>query len=92
MAYTHDDGNLPLLSPASSSRSPQPPWNIASNAEFLETRDETWQGLRCNPSNREYLVTSVADRGGKSNMEQRERERGGIIEAIVMNVMVGVGI
>ena len=93
MTYTHDDGNIPLLSPVSSSQSPRPSRNIASNAEFPETRGETWQRTRCDPSNGEYLVTSVADRGGKSNREQREGERGGtVVESIMMSVTVGVGI
>ena len=37
-------------------------------------------------------MTSAADRGGKSNMEQREGERGETVEAIMMSVTVGVGI
>ena len=92
MAYTNDDGNLPLLSPASCSRSPWPSRNVANNAELPETRDETWQRTLCDPSNGEYLVTSVAHRGGKSNIEQREGERERTVEVIMMSVTVGVGI
>ena len=90
MACTNDDGNLPLLSPASCSWSPSR--NVANNAKLPEMRDETWQRTWCDPSNREYLVTSVADRCGKSNTEQREGERERTVEVIMMSVMVGAGI